>query len=77
MIKDTGTPGLGGCEEDYCNGGWVAQSRDMRARVMALKMYSPTGVVRPRSWKDIEALKRVDFWSREEMMVSELTHERS
>lgn len=55
----------------------MAQSRDMKDRVMALKMYSPTGVVRPRSWRDTQALKRVDFWSREEIMVSEPTHERS
>lgn len=38
---------------------------------------SPTRVVRPKSWEGVEALRMVDFWCPEEIMVSELTHERS
>lgn len=66
----------GGCEKTIVmEGGWHKSGYEGRGG--RAEMYSPTGVVRPRSWAGSEALQRVDFWCAEEIMVSELAHDRS
>jgi hypothetical protein len=74
--EEHGRSKTGGCERTIVMEGGRERS-GYEGQGGRAEMYSPTGVLRPRSWRDLRAPKRVDFWSREEMMVSELTHERS
>lgn len=66
----------GGCESTIVMEGGRERS-GYEGRGGHAEMYSPTGGCKTQALEGLEALKRVDFWSREEMMVSELTHERS